>query len=548
LPNIDLPGTTFDPATAFFIGPFLSLTGDGLLTYRQVEGQAGNELEPDLAVDLPQLSPDGKTYRFRLRPNVHYSNGKLVRASDVRYTFERVLRLAQFGPPWMIDAFRGIRGAKSCNSHRCDLSAGVVTDDTARTVTFHLYAPDPDFRYKLASVSATIVPAGTPMQPATRRPVPATGPYRLASFTPNQSVRLVRNPHFHEWSHAAQPAGFPDEIVGEVVPAREQPEALRIRGQKERIALVERGEADLTSSHGAVPFFSLVSAPSLSRLHRYPNHVVFYLAFNTNRPPFNDSRARRAVNYALDRNKVVELAAGEDANRPTCQVLPPNFPAYRRYCPYTRPSADGAWTAPDSTRAAGLVAASGTRRAPVTLWVPREPAGIGLGRYLEGLLSSLGYRVHLRSSFKALLDRRTEEPCSTPTSRCRWTESVGAYFGAVDKRTPGNAPQILWSGWAADYPGASDFIRALFSCGSKDKVTRSCDRTLDRPIRRALQLQQTDVAGANRLWTQLDHAITDKALWVPLYNVYGADLVSKRVGNYRYNPREGALLSQLWVR
>src|SRR5262245_38189754 len=61
LPNIDPMGTTVDPAIAFFIGQFLSLTGDGLLTYRQVEGQAGNELVPDLAADLPQGSPDGQT-------------------------------------------------------------------------------------------------------------------------------------------------------------------------------------------------------------------------------------------------------------------------------------------------------------------------------------------------------------------------------------------------------------------------------------------------------------------------------------------------------
>ena len=53
---------------------------------------------------------------------------------------------------------------------------------------------------------------------------------------------------------------------------------------------------------------------------------------------------------------------------------------------------------------------------------------------------------------------------------------------------------------------------------------------------------------ATRLWTKLDREITNKALWVPLYNTLGADLVSKRVGNYQHNPVTGALLSQLWVR
>jgi YVTN family beta-propeller protein len=546
LPNIDPIGTTIDPATATFIGEFLSLTGDGLLAYRQVEGQAGNELVADLAEDLPQPSADGTTYGFRLRPNIHYSNGTLVRAGDVRYTFERVLRLAQLGPPWTSDYFRGIQGAKSCNSHRCDLSAGVVTDDTTRTITFHLDAPDPDFRYKLASPPATIVPSGTSMHPAKRQPVPGTGPYRIDGFTPNLSIRLVRNPHFREWSHAAQPAGFPDEIVGEVKPVREQPEALRIRGQKKRIALVEHGDADLTSSHGAVPFFPFVSAPFRPWIHRHPNPTTFYLAFNTERPPFNDPRARQAVNYALDRDKVVRLSAGEDADQPTCQVLPPNFPGYRRYCPYTLPSADGTWTAPDPARAARLAAASGTKGTPVTLWVPRDPAGIRLGRYLEDLLGSLRYRVHLRSSFKERLDTKTHEPCSTSTRRCRWRESVGAYFLGVPRK-PRATPQILWGGWAADFPAASNFIAALFSC-REDNLAHFCDPALDRHIGRALRLQQTDPGGAKRLWTELDREITDRALWVPLYSVYGADLVSRRVGNYRHHSMKGALLSQLWVR
>ena len=67
-------------------------------------------------------------------------------------------------------------------------------------------------------------------------------------------------------------------------------------------------------------------------------------------------------------------------------------------------------------------------------------------------------------------------------------------------------------------------------------------------LRRAVKLEQTDPLGANRLWAELDRKITDKALWVPLYNGYEANLVSKRVGHYQYNPQYGALFSQLWVR
>jgi len=65
---------------------------------------------------------------------------------------------------------------------------------------------------------------------------------------------------------------------------------------------------------------------------------------------------------------------------------------------------------------------------------------------------------------------------------------------------------------------------------------------------RAAELEQTDRARANRRWAELDREITDRAPLVPLYNTYDADLVSKRVGNYQYNPQLGALLSQIQLR
>ena len=76
-----------------------------------------------------------------------------------------------------------------------------------------------------------------------------------------------------------------------------------------------------------------------------------YLVLDAGRPPFNDLRARRALNYALDRKKVMQLTAEKGLQgRAWCQVLPPNFPGHRPYCPYTldaSPGGAGAWTAPD---------------------------------------------------------------------------------------------------------------------------------------------------------------------------------------------------------
>jgi YVTN family beta-propeller protein len=512
------PLKTVDPAVGSLssLWRFASLTNNGLLTYRHLGGQAGNQLVPDLARSMPNVSDDGKTYTFQLRRNIHYSNGRLVRASDFRYAIERVFKLRPHPDPYSEEIFRGIRGADRCNRRRCDLSAGIVADDAARTVKFNLAAPDPDFLFKLVFSQAAAVPTGASLREAKRRPLPATGPYRIASFT-RDSVRLVRNPHFREWSEAAQPTGFPDEIVLKTVPT------------KEGIALVERGKADLTSSVPLEPF--PVASRFLDWVHVHPIPATLYLVLDTERPPFANPKARQAVNYALDRNKVVQLATEENAGRPTCQVLPPNFPGYRRYCPYTLdPGADGAWTAPDSAKAAQLVKASGTRGAPVTLWVDSDFAGRRVGPYLKQVLERLGYRAQLRSSWEG-----------TPLNYFVQLEG-----GAMSHR---DGPRVAYGAWRADYPAASQFIQTLFSCRSTANYPRSCDPALERRIGRAAKLEQTDRLGAaNRLWAELDRVITDKAMWVPLYNPYGADLVSKRIGHYQYNPQMGALLSQLWVR
>jgi YVTN family beta-propeller protein len=490
----------------------LAMTNDGLVGWNRVGGQAGVELVPDLAVSLPSVSDDRRTYTFQLRRGIRYSDGRLVKASDIRYSLERVYKLKPQPQPAAVDFFQAITGADRCSEQpsRCDLSRGIVTDDRAGTVSFRLSAPDPEFLFKLTMPFAYVVPKGTSMNMAVRRPLPATGPYRIASVSGERSLRLVRNERFREWSSTAQPAGFADEIVVNLVPSAER-----------RAQLVAQRDVDLMSAHPG----ERLSVPLASRpqLHVQPSSTTIYLAFDATRPPFDDVRARRAVNYALDRNTVVRLAGGPDASRPACQVLPPNFPGYGPYCPYTLDAGGGTgWTAPDMAKAARLVAESGTAGARVELWWP-EFLGEPMGQYLEALLQSLGYRARLHL----------------------FSGDAGRYFTAVDR--PGASWQLAGSGWAADYPAASNFI-TLVSCSHPLNWGDFCDREVDAEIRRALRLQERDPGAANESWTVLDRKVTDLAPWVFLYTPYSAQLVSKRVGNYQFHPVWGTLFAQLWVR
>jgi YVTN family beta-propeller protein len=479
------------------------LRHDGLVGWKRVGGQAGAELVPDLAVSLPWFSEDRRTYTFQLRGGIRYSDGRLVKASDVRYSLERVFK-AGAG-----DFYRAIVGADRCNRRRCDLARGIATDDRTGTVTFRLSAPDREFLFKLASGVASVLPNQTPLREAVARPLPATGPYRLASVAPDGSLRFVRNERFREWSSAAQPAGFPDEIVVRLV----ESDARRVR-------LVVRGKADLTMPPGGRP----LPVPPVYRpqLHAQPRLGTFFLYLDVTRPPFDDVRARQAVNYALNREKFVQLAGGSDAGRPTCQVLPPNFPAYEGHCPYTL-DPSRSWSAPDVATARSLVADSGTRGTRVTLWWPPFFSE-QQGRYVQELLDSLGYRTRRVSHFATTDD----------------------YFDALGRR--GASWQIAGGGWLADFPAASAFIASLFSCSSPDNRGHFCDRAIDAAIRRARELQERDPVAARKSWAALDRRLTDQAPWVFLYTPNRVDFVSKRVGNYQHHLVWEELFAQLWVR
>src|SRR5215468_6032579 len=177
---------------------------DGLVAFRKAGGAQGETLVPDLAVTLPRPANGGTTYTFTLRRGIRYSTGALVRASDFRRGIQREL---SFGA--VPGYYEGILGAPAChqNPRRCDLSAGIVTDDAAGTVTFHLGRADPDFLDKLAMPLAAPAPPGAAGHLMDRAPfLPGTGPYMISYYRPNSALTLVRNPYFRQWSYAAQPA------------------------------------------------------------------------------------------------------------------------------------------------------------------------------------------------------------------------------------------------------------------------------------------------------------------------------------------------------
>jgi YVTN family beta-propeller protein len=392
--------------------PALAAVYDGLVAMRKSGGTRGFTLVPDLAARLPMPTGGGKTYTFTLRPGIRYSSGAPVRASDFRRGIQRQLSFG-FNPTY----YDRILGAQQCMSHprRCRLSAGIVANDAAGTVTFHLAQADPDFLYKLALPLAVPAPPGAPSHAIDRAPfLPGTGPYMISQYRPNTSFTLVRNPYFRQWSYAAQPVGYPDIIRFD-----------HVANPSKQLSAVTAGRTDLVDLG--------VNGQSSRRLAvRYPTRLYSSLKvganhvfLNTRRPPFNNVTVRQAINYAIDRSHMIHLLGlGPGGAAVTCQILPVDFPGHQPYCPYTTGRKDGTWHGPDMRKAIRLVKASHTTNVPVTVWSYVKDAG--QGAYLVRLLKRLGYQATLHSV------------------------SADKYYLAIGE--PQRKIQLGLASWGADFP------------------------------------------------------------------------------------------------
>jgi len=365
---------------------------------------------------------------------------------------------------------------------------------------------------------AYVAPAEHPF--GGKEPPPGTGPYRLVSFQPNRGARLVRNPRFRVWSPDARPDGAADEIVIKVRP---------MNAHGARVRAVERGPADVAIARRG--FGSGLSPSAIRALvtrgavrvstDAFP--VLEYMFLNVTQPPFDEVQVRRALNYAVDRDRIQEIAGGDNLAEATCQIVPTGFPAYKPSCRYTtRPGASGAWNGPDLPRARRMIERSGTTGMKVTVWTYEEKRAYGA--YFASLLRRLGYRSTLRVS-----------------------KDYGAHRGAVGD--PATRAQIGIEGWQGDIAVPSNFA-VPFMCEpdsglSGANLARFCDRSIDAQAAAARRATGTE---SNALWQNVYERIEAEAPAVPLVNRREVTVVSQRVGNFQHHPMWGTLLDQLWVR
>jgi len=489
---------------------------DGLLGFKKAAGEEGFIVVPNLAEALPEPQNGGKTYVFKLRKGVKFWDGRDVTLADVVASYRRIFKVSG---PTSGTFYNGIVGADKClkSPADCTLEGGVIGDEAAGTITINLVSPDPEFFYKISVPHAAILPADAPATDSGTTAIPGTGPYMIESYDPNSQLKMVRNPYFKVWSEDAQPDGYVDEIDYDFGLTDEA-----------EVTAVQNGEADWMFDQPPTDRLGEIGSKYQKQVYINTLTAWWYAPMNTNLAPFDNVKARQAVNYAIDRKALVNLFGGPVLASPVCQVLPPGFPGHVDYCPYTK-NPGTKWTAPDIEKAKMLVKESGTAGQKVTVIVEDTAVARSIGVYLQSVLNELGYDA----AMKAI----------SPNIQFTYIQNTK------------NQVQMSVSQWYQDYPAASNFLHVLFSCdsftpGSDSSVNISgfCNKGVEAKMKKALKLGITDQVAADKLWAEIDKEVTDLAPIAPLFTPKHIDFVSQRLGNFIFNAQFYWVMSQAWVK
>jgi peptide/nickel transport system substrate-binding protein len=489
---------------------------DGLVSFKKAAGAEGFVKVPDLAEAIPAPTNDGKTYVFKLRKGIKFSNGNEVTVKDVVASFQRIFKVSS---PTAGGFYSVLVGADAClkDAKSCTLDGGVIGNEADNTITINLTRPDAEFIDKLGLPHAVILPADAPTQDAGSVPIPGTGAYMVSAYDPNKGMTMVRNPNFKVWSEDAQPDGYPDTVQYDFGPDEEA-----------QITAVENGDYDWAFDEAPADRLSEMGTKFKDQVHVTPLTAWWYLPMNTNLAPFDNIKARQAVNYAIDRKQLVNLFGGPVLAAPVCQVLPPGFPGHEDYCPYTKDPGTK-WSAPDMEKAKKLVEESGTKGQKVTIIVEDKTVAKAIGVYLQSVLKELGYDADVK-------------PIS-PDIQFTYIQNTN------------NKTQISVTQWYQDYPAASDFLNILFGCasftpGSDSSINISgwCDKGVQAKMDAALAQGVTDQAGANKAWAAIDKEVTDASPAAGLFTPKHLDFTSKRLGNFQFNSEFYFAVSQAWVK
>jgi ABC-type transport system substrate-binding protein len=484
-----------DPHIAFDVTShsIINLLFDSLYDYdREMR------LVPALASELPKVTREGRSLTVPLRRGVRFHNGRELTASDVVWSFERMLHPDLHSPGAVyysavvgFDAFQ-----KKQSAHVQGLSA-----PDPYTFQIELEQADQSFVHTLALRFSAPIPRE--MMEGTnkdlRRRAIGTGPFKLTSWDPGVRIVLERNDRYFQKGRP-----YLDRIVFEEGLKRDTA-FLRFRnGEVDIMPMV--GPADQMLLRGArwKPFTATIARPD-----------VFALFMNTEMAPFDNVHVRRAVAFAIDRERWAKTR--NHMIRPTGQILPPNIAGYDPNLPHRQRF--------DLARARAEMRLAGFPNGlsePVTLWTSDGTTGRAYGELAQADLGRIGIELQLKQvSFPVYLEE-TGKP---------------------------RTAQLVAGGWSMDFPDASNFLNLVSSKtkAEQDSSNRSffSDPKLDALLDRALI--EPDPERRVAMYREANDFVADAAPWAIFANTQGPQAWQPYVRGYAPHPVYWMPIAEVWL-
>ncbi len=472
--------TTLDPAliTDVMGGTIAAKIFNGLVRFND-----SLDIVPDIAESW-SISPDRRTYTFRLRKGATFSNGRPVTAEDFRYSFERVLDPATKAPmPWTLDRIVGARDVLAGLTRH---ASGIrVIDD--RTLSLTLERPFGPFLALLGMTTAYAVPreeilrlgADFGSHPA------GSGPYVLSEWTHGQQITLTARKDYY---------GGPPRLSGIIY--RVIPEDLTA------VMEFETGRLDALQVPASEHRHYTTDTKWKGRVFSRPGLNCYYIGLNCRKPPFNDRRVRQAVNMAIDRKRILETVYEKRG----VLAVGPIPPALWKFGMGPK-EGDGYPYAPEEAKR--IISEAGLSGSHVRFFISAEPEVLDIVEVVQQYLAQAGLRADI--------------------TQLDWS----AYKEALNK---GEA-DAFWLSWWADYPDPENFFYPLFFSGNAGPAgnrTFYRDPVFDRLIEEA---QATaDERERYRIYRRADERIISEAPWVFLWHRADVTVVQPRVLDFRIYP------------
>jgi peptide/nickel transport system substrate-binding protein len=267
---------------------------DRLFETRPADGSS--EVVKSLVTDY-SVSGDGLTYDFTLREGVVFSNGSALTASDVQFSFERLLKAAKENTEIPLEILGGEAVMKG---EAESLEGFAITDDTHFSIT--LAAPNAGFPAELSAPAASIVDAESMSPGFGREPAETigSGPYIVTEWESNDHYTLVYNEKY--WG--AEPSV--KKLVVRVIADAPTQDLMFQNGELDIIDLQNLDSAIVAGTYKTKPADRIVSIPKVG---------LTYLLMNENNQYLKDVRVRKAIGMAIDVDLIIQGVFMGDAQK-----------------------------------------------------------------------------------------------------------------------------------------------------------------------------------------------------------------------------------------